>query len=40
LTKNKRIDSLFKSDKKEAISENENKINYICSQHYTNDQIV
>jgi len=35
--KNKRINSLFKSDKSEVIRENGNEINYIFSQHYTKD---
>jgi len=38
--KNKRINSLFKSDKSEAIREDGNKIDYIFSQHYTKDQII
>jgi len=38
--KNTRIDSFFKSDKREVIRENENKIDSISSQHYTNDPIV
>ena len=40
LMKNKRIDSLFKSDKSGAIQEDRNKIDYTSSQYYTNDQIV
>jgi len=40
LIKNERIDSLFISDKMEAILKDENKIKYTSSKYYTNDQIV
>ena len=38
--KNKRINSLFTSEKKKVIREDENKIDYTSSQYYTNDQII
>jgi len=37
---NKRINSLYKNDKSEAIREDGNKIDYTFSQCYTNDQII
>jgi len=40
LMKNKRINSLFTSEKKKVIREDENKIDYTSSQYYTNDQII
>jgi len=38
--KNEIIDSLFKSDKRKAIGEDGNKIDYTSSQLYTNKQII